>query len=114
MRMKIQRWSFICSIVFLVSGCGTVDATKQRPAEAGPPLCEIHHSEMAPDLINVRGEIVYMGGYWEICRTQFPHHGGHRYNNETATTPFERNVIDFVCPECDRAYHEYLQAQRQE
>ena len=65
---------------------------------------------MQPELIHVAGEICYMVDYWGICREQFPHHGGHRYNRETENTPHERNVIDFVCPGCDKAYSLYWKA----
>jgi len=57
--------------------------------------------------ILVAGEIVYVWDYREVARKDFPNHGEHRYNGETADTPYGRNVIDWVCPECHRLYLEY-------
>ncbi len=101
---SLVLWSCLISFMFLI-GCGTLDLTKEHTGPA--PICDIHKCEMHPERISVGGEIVYMGNYWEICRTQFPHHGGNRYHGETEKTPYGRNVIDYVCPECDKAYHLY-------
>jgi hypothetical protein len=95
--------------MFLI-GCGTLDLTKEHTGPA--PICDIHKGKMQPEHIYVGGEIMYMGNYSEICRTQFPHHGRHRYNFETEKTPYDRDVIDYVCPDCDKAYDLYWENTR--
>ena len=102
--------TFFSGTVFLTPGCGTVDATRGHTGSL--PMCEIHHCQMAAEFIYVGGEIIYLGGYWDTCRKNFPHHGGHRYNCESESTPYDRDVIDFVCPECDKLYFQYWKAKR--
>jgi hypothetical protein len=97
-------------LTILLAGCGTVDLTKEHTGRL--PTCEIHKSSMQREPIRVAGEILYLPEYRNICRKQFPHHGGHRYNFETEDTPYDRDVIDFVCPECDKAYLLYWKATR--
>ena len=74
-------------------------------------MCPVHHVKMHPERIDVAGESVYVLEYCELARRAFPNHGGHRYSGETDSTPWERDVVDWVCPECDRAYVEYWKNQ---
>lgn len=62
---------------------------------------------MHPERISVGWEGVYVLQYLKEARTSFPNHGGHRLNYETENTPHERDVIDWVCPECHRLYMQY-------
>jgi hypothetical protein len=70
-------------------------------------VCPVHSVTMHPERIFVGGEAVYAWDYWSVSRTQFPHHGGHRYNMEAEGSPYGRDVIDWVCPECHEAYMQY-------
>lgn len=92
--------------IILLTGCnGTLDLTKDHIGAM--PFCELHHCQMEPEYIYVTGEIIYTVEYAEICRKEFPNHGGHRYNRETESTPSYKDVVDFVCPECDTLYYLY-------
>jgi len=95
----------IAAILATTAGCSTVDLTRGHTGEN--PTCHIHHVEMHPERIHVAGESVYVLEYRQLARRTFPNHGGHRYNHETDDTPWERDVVDWVCPECHRQYLEY-------
>jgi hypothetical protein len=69
---------------------------------------------MTPEFIYVSGEVAYLPVYEKIANEKFPHHGGHRFNFETKNTPWNRNIIDFVCPECDLLYYQHWKGERQE
>ena len=105
MKERTRTSIALAFLVALLAGCGAVDLTKDHTGP--PPTCELHKCPMHTERIRVAGEIAYLPEYWETSREQFPHHGGHRYDRETKDTPFERDVIDFVCPECDKAYSAY-------
>jgi len=67
---------------------------------------------MTSQVINLSsGEEVYIPGYREIARERFPHHGGNLLQGERDSIPavsgrvYYSRVRDFVCPDCDRAYH---------
>lgn len=86
-------------------GCRPLDWTQ---GHVGPgPLCPIHACEMRPERIVVGGEGVYVLQYLKEARASFPNHGSHRLNHERESTPYERDVIDWVCPECHRLYLQY-------
>ncbi len=101
---KMKNIAILILIAFLF-GCAPIDLTKWHYGE--PLLCEIHNCEMHPEQITVGGESVYVTPYISIAKEQFPNHGGHLYNWEKVSTPYERDVIDFVCPKCDDAYEKY-------
>ncbi len=103
--MKIIITSIIATFISLFIGCTALDLTKRHNGPS--PICEIHKTNMHPEKIEVYGEKVYVDEYIEIARKRFPNHGGHLLNFEKNTTPWRRNVIDFVCPKCDKAYREY-------
>ena len=93
-------------IVFLIAiGCAPIDLTKDH--HGTHPICEIHKIEMHPEHISVFGESVYVIDYIDYAKNHFPNHGGHLYNNEKENTPYERDVIDFVCPKCNEEYKKY-------
>jgi hypothetical protein len=103
-----------CSLVVLgailstLVGCRSLDRTQGHIGPA--PTCSVHGCEMHPEEMLVAGEIVYVRDYHEVAATDFPNHGEHRYNGETADTPYGRRVIDWVCPECHRLYLEYWES----
>ena len=94
----------------LFTSCGTLDLTKEHIGES--PICEIHNCTMTPEYIYVGGELCYLPDYQEIANQKFPNHGGQRFNHETKETPRFRDFIGFVCPECDKAFHQYWKEER--
>ena len=96
---------FIMSIVVASAGCAAIDLTEGHVGDA--PKCPFHHTKMHPEKIQVSGESVYVLEYCELAQRTFPNHGGHRYNSEIGDTPWERDVVDWVCPECHREYLSY-------
>lgn len=112
----MNRILMIIGVVVLAgvgAGCRPLDLTREH---SGPlPVCELHALEMSPEYIYVYGFSGYLPGYWKLSRENFPHHGGHRYTDEwnTDSNFFERDIIDFVCPECDRLYNEYWDQEEQ-
>lgn len=106
---KLKVAAIYISMSFLF-GCAAVDLTKDHTGKA--PTCEVHKCEMHPEHIKVYGESVYVMHYIEVARNQFPNHGEHLYNNEKGNTPYERDVIDFVCSKCDEAYRKYWSKER--
>jgi len=96
---------FIMFILVMSIGCKRTDLTEGHIGNA--PNCPIHSAEMHPEKIQVSGESVYVLEYCELARQDFPNHGGHRYGAETGDTPRERDVVDWVCPECHREYLAY-------
>ena len=93
-----------CAAVFC-TGCAAVDLTEGYIGD--PPKCAVHHVEMHRERIQVAGESIYVREYCETAQRDFPNHGGQRYNFETDDTPWERDVIDWVCPQCHEAYLAY-------
>lgn len=99
------------SWAILLTGCSEpVDLTKSHSDQV--PLCKIHHCPMQPERIFVGGEMIYYIEDVTIFQEQFPNHGGHRYNGEKDVTPYNKEVIDFVCPECDMKYYLYWKNKR--
>ena len=107
----IYSITLLLSVIVLIAGCETIDLTKNHIGI--PPICEIHNCPMTPEYIYVYGEVVYVPKYQKLANGKFPHHGGHRLNFETENTPWDRDIIDFVCPECDRLYNLYWKKERQ-
>ena len=103
--MKPFNYLFAVAIVATTAGCSAIDLTQDHTGET--PRCPIHHIEMHRERIQVAGERVYVLEYSELARRTFPNHGGHRYNFETDDTPWNRDVVDWVCPECHREYLAY-------
>jgi hypothetical protein len=101
---KMKYILIILSLIFFI-GCALLDLTKGH--NGLPPICEIHKCEMHPESIKVYGERAYVEPYIKIAKENFPNHGGHLYNNEKEDTPYERDVIDFVCPKCQEEYEKY-------
>jgi hypothetical protein len=64
---------------------------------------------MAPEIIEISsGEVVYLTGYREVARTNFPHHGDVILSGEREfRREFERQVRDFTCGDCTEAYRSY-------
>ena len=112
MKNPIANLVSAVSGAFLFTGCTTVDLVSKHSGP--PPVCEVHHVEMSPEMIDVSsGEAVYLWDYREIARTRFPHHGRMILSNERGYRhEFTAHVRDFVCSECTRAYEEFWRKPR--
>jgi len=110
MKMNRMKIIFIIISLMLILGCAAIDLTTGH--KGSTPLCEIHKCEMHPEHIKVYGESVYVLSYIEIAKINFPNHGGHLYNNEKVNTPYERDIVDFVCPKCHEGYKKYWSVKR--
>ncbi len=100
------------AVVAPLGGCRTVDVASRHIGP--PPQCEIHGTEMAPEIIRASsGDVVYLGDYDRYARAHFPHHGGTILSGERGFySELESRVRDFVCPDCTRACHEYWERWR--
>jgi hypothetical protein len=114
--MKVA-WAVALLFLMLLSGC-EIDRTAGRLES--PPVCEVHHKTMQPGVVELSTEeIEYLLDYEQAMRSQFPHHGGTVLHCERQDYPlyshpvFRTQVRDFVCPDCDAAYHEYWRQWRQ-
>jgi len=112
-RQDVCSWYRATAFAYLISafsalavmGCRPLDLTR---GHVGPtPMCPIHACGMHRERMSVAGEIVYLGDYRKEVGEHFPNHGCHTYSLEADDTPYARDIIDWVCPECHRAYLEY-------
>src|SRR5262245_44124879 len=103
--MTVTRRRFIClpGALFLASCAITADDT------SGRSTCEIHGLPMeVRELPCKPGTSVYLADFSAALRTQFPHHDGVRFAEDHAYLSCH-TIRTYVCPECAKAYREWLE-----
>ncbi|MGV3661905.1 MAG: hypothetical protein ACO1TE_17085 [Prosthecobacter sp.] len=102
--MKVTLQSLLTGALVLLASCSQV-TDLATPHKDQSPKCEVHGRVMAPEIIRVEGESVYINGYPATAKKSFPHHGGVVLNGERYRRfEFGGRVRDFVCADCDQAH----------
>lgn len=110
---RLAGISLLAICIISSTGCNEpLDLTKDYGLNW--PSCEIHHCPMRPEHITVGGEMIYYVEYVEICQKEFPNHGGHRLNGEKEDIPYDKDVIDFVCYQCNYEHERYWKNRREQ
>ena len=89
---------------WLLAGCAsTVDVTKYKNN-----ICEVHQLVMTVHEVEcVSGNSCYMPDFRSAMHEQFPHHGWRRYSEDHFVL-HARRLRDYVCPECTKAYEDWV------
>jgi hypothetical protein len=99
--MHRRVFLILCVAVGLSSGCATQDL--RGPTD----LCEVHHVKMRSVSVPlVTGWIDYFGNDYSKAQHLFPH-----IPPKAPASRWRREKI-YVCDECVRAEHEWLQAHK--
>ena len=92
----------------ICAGC-TADLTQRGPLRIDP-TCEVHATAMEKQKLEVASGTDFQALDWYVVKQErFPHSDSPR-RADAEVMPFARHVIDWVCPECNRARDRWLSA----